>query len=299
MTGMPGFTQDVVTADGVELAYLEAGRPGDPLVLCFHGFPDSPITWRHLARDLAAADFRVVMPWLRGYPPSQVVHGPYQIAALARDAIALADALSPGRPAYLVGHDWGAHAAYGAAVLAPDRWAGMATLAVVPTRFFRPFLRRDADQQRASWYQFLFQVEPLAEAIVSEDDFAFVDRLWADWSPGWTADPVALDAAKRSIRAGFPASLLYYRDAWQPARQDPALATDQQRIVEGTVAIPALALHGMRDGCILPGAWEHAGGFYTGESVIDALPGAGHFLHLERPALVNSQIVSFFTGHPG
>lgn len=282
--------------NGIELAYLHAGAPEDPLVLCWHGFPDSPVTFRHLARDLVAAGFRVVMPWLRGYPPSEVVPGPYQIAALALDAVALADELSPDRPAYLVGHDWGAHAVYGAATLAPDRWERLVALSVAPTRVFRPFLIRDWAQQRASWYQFLFQLGPLSEAVVSEADFAFVDRLWSSWSPGWDVDREALDAAKASLRAGFPAALDYYRDTWQVQRHDPALAEDQQRIVDGPVRVPTLLLHGLQDGCILPGAMRDAASHFAGEHTIEGVPGVGHFLHLEDPERVNGRIVSFLCG---
>lgn len=285
--------QRSVRVNGVELAYLDAGRDEDPLVLCWHGFPDSPLTYRHLARDLVADGFRVVMPWLRGYPPSEVVKGPYQIAALARDAIALADHLSPDRPAYLVGHDWGTLLAYGAATLAPERWRRVVVLAVPPTRIFRAFLIRDWDQQRASWYQFLFQLGPLSEAVVSADDFAYVDRLWKSWSPGWALDRVALDAAKRAVRDGFPASLDFYRDAWQPDRQDPALAADQRRIVDGPIRVPVLLLHGLRDGCILPGAMRDVADHFAGEFAIEALPGVGHFLHLENPELVNPKILAF------
>lgn len=292
-SGIGGLTQHSARVNGIELAYLQAGRPQDPLVLCVHGFPDSPVTFRHLAPDLVDAGFRVAMPWLRGYPPSEVVKGPYQIAALARDAVALADELSPGRPVFLVGHDWGAHAVYGAATLAPQRCARMVALSVAPTRVFRPFLMRDWDQQRASWYQFLFQLGPLSEAVVSEADFAFVDRLWESWSPGWKPDPVALEAAKRCLRAGSPAPLVYYRDSWQVQRQDPALAEDQRRIVEGPIFVPTLLLHGLRDGCILPGAMQNVGSHFAGEHRIEGLPGVGHFLHLENPGLVNPRIVAF------
>lgn len=288
-----------VHVSGIELAYREYGDAADPLVLCLHGFPDSPTTFRHLAPDLVAAGFRVVTPWLRGYPPSEIVPGPYQTAALARDVIGLADALSPERPAFLVGHDWGTLAAYGAMTLAPDRFARAVVLAVAPTRIFRPFLARDWDQQRASWYQFLFQLGPLSEAIVSADDFAYLDRLWESWSPGWKIDREALDAAKDSIRAGFPAALDFYRDNWQPERHDPALAQDQRRIVDGPIRVPTLLLHGLQDGCILPGAMEQAGEHFAAEHRIEALAGVGHFLHLEDPERVGSRIVAFLVDDEG
>ncbi len=66
-----------------------------------------------------------------GYAPTDVPpHGPYQAAALAQDAAALVEALSPSEPAFVFGHDWGALAAYGAAQLAPRRIRKIATAAV-------------------------------------------------------------------------------------------------------------------------------------------------------------------------
>jgi len=42
------------------------------------------------------------------------------MSALAADAVALHEALGRDRDAVLIGHDWGAEAAYGAAADAPD-----------------------------------------------------------------------------------------------------------------------------------------------------------------------------------
>lgn len=94
-------------------------------------------------------------------------------------------------------------------------------------------------------------------------------------------------------RAGFPAALDFYRDTWQVQRQDPDLAEDQRRIVDGPAAVPTLVLHGLRDGRILPAAIADAAGHFSVEHRIEAVPDVGHFLHLEAPALVNPKIVSF------
>jgi pimeloyl-ACP methyl ester carboxylesterase len=280
-------------AGGIRIAYLEAGPADGPLVLCLHGFPDSPHTFRFLAGELVATGRRVVVPWLRGYPPSEVVTGPYQVAALARDAVALARALSPGRPVELIGHDWGALAAYGAGVLAPDLFVRLVTLSVPPTRVYRPFLRINWDQQRASWYQFLFQLEELSDAVVPADGFAYLERLWRSWSPGWEPDPISLGAAIASIREGWPAALSFYRDTWQRRRQDPSLAKDQAAIVDGPLTVPALVLHGRQDGCILPGAFAAADAYFAAAHRIEAVAGVGHFLHLEDPVRVNTEILGF------
>ena len=126
-----GSGEATVTANGLEFRYLSAGD--GPLALLLHGFPDTAHTWRHLLPALAGAGFRAVAPWTRGYAPTQVpADGDYTVAALAADANALHDALGGGPDAVLVGHDWGAITAYGAAALEPDRWRRVVTMAVPP-----------------------------------------------------------------------------------------------------------------------------------------------------------------------
>jgi hypothetical protein len=81
----------------------EQGR----LMLCLHGYPDTPWTWRHLGPHFAGHAFRVVAPFMRGYAPTELARdGDYGIGALMYDAIALHEALGGGVDAVLVGHDW-------------------------------------------------------------------------------------------------------------------------------------------------------------------------------------------------
>src|SRR5215472_2691511 len=121
----------VVEANDLEFGILEAGS--GPLALCLHGFPDCAHTWRHLLPALAEAGFHAVAPFMRGYAPTAVpADGAYQVAALAADAAALHEALGGGADAVLIGHDWGAEAAYCAAACAPQRWRRLVTLAVPP-----------------------------------------------------------------------------------------------------------------------------------------------------------------------
>src|SRR3954469_16504758 len=106
-----------------------------PLALLLHGFPDSAYTWRHLLPALADAGFRAVAPWTRGDAPTGVPSdGDYSVATLAVDANALHEALGGGADAVLVGHDWGAITAYGAAATEPDRWRRGGPMAVPPPR---------------------------------------------------------------------------------------------------------------------------------------------------------------------
>jgi pimeloyl-ACP methyl ester carboxylesterase len=58
-----------------------------------------------------------------------------------------------------------------------------------------------------------------------------------------------------------------------------------------------LYLHGAQDGCQLPEIAARAGEVLTGPSRAEVVPGAGHFLHLERPDVVNARIAEFL-GRP-
>jgi len=116
----------MVRANGLEFGLLEAGT--GPLALCLHGFPDSAYTWRHLLPALAEVGFHGVAPFLRGYAPTAVPDDAcYGLGALVADAVALHQALDGDGDAVLIGHDWGAEAAYGAASFAPDRWRRVVT----------------------------------------------------------------------------------------------------------------------------------------------------------------------------
>jgi len=115
-----------VSANGIDFHYIEMGA--GPLVLCLHGFPDCAYTYRILLPVLAAAGFRAVAPFMRGYAPTgKAPDDRYESVLLGQDAVALIGALGAER-AFVVGHDWGALATYEAAIFAPERVRKIATL---------------------------------------------------------------------------------------------------------------------------------------------------------------------------
>ena len=279
------------TAHDVELAYLEVGS--GPLALCLHGFPDSAHTWRHLLPALADAGYRAVAPFLRGYAPSAVpADGCYQTAALALDAVALHEALGGDESAVIVGHDWGAMATYIAANHEPERWRKVVTMAVPPAGAVAGgFL--SFDQLKRSWYMFFLQ-HPLAEMVVPMDDLAFIDRLWADWSPGYDASE-DLPHVKDCLRdpANLAAAIGYYRATLSGVGVDPALG-DVQAKGAAVTAQPTLYLHGGDDGCLGIELAEAARAFLTSPgSRMEVVEDAGHFLHVEQPELVSRLVVDF------
>ncbi|HWD53756.1 MAG TPA: alpha/beta hydrolase [Acidimicrobiales bacterium] len=286
--------QEMITANGLEFACLTDGPPAGPLALCLHGFPDTAHTWRYLLPELAAAGFRAVAPFLRGYAPSSVpADGHYQIGALARDANALHDALGGSSDAVILGHDWGALATYGAVAHAPDRWRRAVTAAVPPTLSIGMNLLRYAQLQR-SWYMFFF-LSPMAEGALPLEDYSFIDHLWRDWSPGYDG---AWDVARVKESIGDPerivAAISYYRAMFDPSRQVPELADEQAAALLPTPK-PTLYLHGRDDGCMLLSSIGSPLDFLAEGSEMEIVDEAGHFLHVERPDIVNRRIIEFLT----
>ncbi|GGZ23979.1 short chain dehydrogenase [Streptomyces poonensis] len=96
-------------ADGVELCVAELGDPELPTVVLVHGYPDSKEVWSAVAHRLADR-FHVVLYDVRGHGGSTAprpLRGGFTLKKLTDDFLAVADAVSPGRPVHLVGHDWG------------------------------------------------------------------------------------------------------------------------------------------------------------------------------------------------
>ncbi|MBI2710962.1 MAG: alpha/beta hydrolase [Actinobacteria bacterium] len=283
-------------ANGLTFAALAAGPADGPLALCLHGFPDSAWTWRHLLPDLADAGFRAVAPFLRGYAPTEMPpDGLYQVGALATDAATLHEALGGDARAVLIGHDWGAITAYAAAGWQPERWRRVVTMAVPPPGAMGSGFFTYA-QLRRSWYMFFFQ-HPLSDMAVAMDDLAFIDGLWADWSPGYDATE-DLAHVKDALRdpANLAAALGYYRamlgDGPKDARYD-----DAQSHADRLPPQPLLYLHGDGDGCLGPELARGAAEVLRDDagSRFEMVEGAGHFLHVERPAEVNRLVVDFVT----
>src|SRR5215467_7073680 len=274
----PTVLTRTVLANDLEFGVLEAGS--GPLALCLHGFPDAAYTWRHLLPALAEAGFHAVAPFMRGYAPTEVpTDGAYQLGALVADAVALHDVLGGDGNAVLIGHDFGAEAAYGAAAHAPDRWRRLVTLSVPPASL-DPVLFSDYELLKRFFYLFMFR-DPsgLADAVVAGDGMSFLDKLWRDWSPGYEAkDDLARVKECLRERANLAAAIGYYRatgvDGQPPGAADRYAA--EERAARRQAPQPTLYLHGADDGCILVELARRAERLLAPSSRMAVIERAGH-----------------------
>ncbi|MBL9017457.1 MAG: alpha/beta hydrolase [Myxococcales bacterium] len=264
-----------VTANGLDFAYLEQGS--GPLVLFVHGFPDTAHTWDGAMRAAAAAGFRAVAPFTRGYHPTAIPSdGAYDTDTLGRDVVALIEALGEDR-AIVVGHDWGANAAYAAAATAPERVRLLVTVAIPHPGSIKPTpgmlwnLRHFATLRRAK-----------APERVRANDFALLDELWRRWSPAWKDIPPAETAAvKQAFQApgSLEAALGYYK----------AIRVKLPASLRQKITVPTVAFAGEHD-MITPRAYEKARHWFTASYEVCQVPG-GHFMHREHPEAFNTELV--------
>ena len=131
--GVSGIEQGAGTSFGplkqidagvLNVGYAEAGPANGRAVLLLHGWPYDIYSYVDVAPVLAAAGYRVIVPYLRGYGTTRFLSSATlrngQQAAVALDAIALLDALRIEK-AIVAGFDWGARTADIVAALRPER----------------------------------------------------------------------------------------------------------------------------------------------------------------------------------
>ena len=173
----------------------EAGDPaGEPVVL-LHGFPESSHSWRHQLPALAEAGFHAVAPDLRGYGGSDrpAAVDAYAARTLVGDVAGLIRALGH-ESAHVVGHDWGGSLAWGLAGASPETVRSLTILNAPQGPVSARLRREDRGQQAKSWYMLLFQFPGVAEAWLSDDDFANLRRFVFD-----TAAPEAFPPEDREV----------------------------------------------------------------------------------------------------
>lgn len=277
------------SANGVRFAYYESGT--GPLVLLLHGFPDTPHTWSDIRPRLASAGYRVVAPYMRGYPPSAPSpEADYSALTLGRDVLALIEACGE-RQAVVIGHDWGAFAGYAAANLHPESIRRLVAIAI-PHPGALKFNLRTLVKGR---HFLTFQLRGRTTTLLKRDNFAGIDEIYRRWSPNWNVSGAELALVKQALGApgGLDGALGYY---WSFRRDLLGRAgAKTRRILRQQTSVPTLAFFGDMDGALDQTNLEATRGCFTGDYQIVRVAQAGHFVHREAPSVFLENVLAFMS----
>lgn len=281
--GTRAETLQTVEANGIAFSYIEEGQ--GPLILLFHGYPETARSWKAVQSRLAAAGYRVVAPFTRGYPPTEAAEdGDYSVKSLGADAVALIDALGE-ETAILVGHDWGASTVYEAATLAPEKVSKLVALAVPHARAVGddPTILLEAPH-------FVYYQLPFIRTWVSMSDYAHIDRIYESWSPTYDVPEAELADVKATFAApgGLDGALGYYWSLF-----DEELNAGRLSTFESEITVPSLIIAGGADGTVGIERYAMAEPAFVGGYQFESVEGVGHFPQLEAPEQVSNLILAF------
>lgn len=287
-----GFEQLTVATSAVDLHVVHGGS-GPPLLL-LHGFPQTHVMWRDVARRLASS-FRVVCPDLRGYgdsgkPASDDTHAAYAKRAMAGDMVELMSRLGFDR-FDVAGHDRGGRVTHRLALDHPQRVRRACVLDIAPTLHMFMHIDRMLATAYYHWF-FLIQPDGLPERMIGADPACYLRECLRRWSaPGahfdesvvaeyvrCYANPATIHASCEDYRAAASIDLVH----------DEA---DRARRIE----CPLLVLWGARG--VIARAYDVLAVWRDyATDVRGGTLDCGHFLPEERPAEIAAQLSAFF-GH--
>lgn len=270
-------------------------------VFMLHGWPDSARTWQGVGPALADAGFRVLMPSLRGFAGTRFrqtgTMRSGQLAALGRDLVDVADAMGLERFT-VVGHDWGARAAYIAACLWPERVTSCVALSV-------GWGTNNAGQELSLrqvqnyWHHWYLATER-GQQLVELQREAFTRHLWDEWCPiGKVSDEEFTLTAQAFTNPDWAQVVLHsYRHRWGWAPADPAYAELEAMLAAGPlISVPTLVLHGAQDPCNAPSTSEGKAHLFTGPYKRELIERCGHFPQREQPDLVAKHLLEWLGQH--
>jgi pimeloyl-ACP methyl ester carboxylesterase len=278
-----------VDAGVLNIGYAEVGPADGPAVILLHGWPYDIHSFIDVAPLLAAAGYRVIVPYLRGYGTTRFLSSDTfrnaQQSVIAVDIIALMDALNIEK-AVLGGFDWGARTADIIAALWPERCKALVAVSgyLIGSREINrmPLPPRD---ELAWWYQYYFATER-GRAGYDTNRREFAKLIWQIASPRWDFDDATFDRTAVSFDNPDHVAIVIHNYRWRLslADGDPRYDDLERRLAEGPViTVPTITLQGDADGAPHPDSASYArkfSGKYTHRIITG---GIGHNLPQEAP----------------
>lgn len=278
-----------INAGVLDVGYVDLGPSNGQPVVLLHGWPYDIYSYAEAAPALAAAGYRVIAPYVRGYGTTRFLSDDTmrngQQAVLAVDTIALMDALGI-ESVIVAGFDWGARSADIVAALWPERCKALVSVS--------GYLIGSQDAGKAPlppaaelswWYQYYFATER-GRAGYEANRRAFNRLIWQSASPQWKFDDATFDRSAASFDNPDHVDIVVSNYRWRLglAPGEPQYDELERRLATfPTIGVPTITLEGDANGAPHPDPSAYAGKF-SGKYVHRMISGGvGHNLPQEAP----------------
>jgi pimeloyl-ACP methyl ester carboxylesterase len=273
----------------LSVGYVEIGAPNGPAAILLHGWPYDIHSFVEVAPLLAAAGYRVIVPYLRGYGTTRffsnetVRNG--QQSALALDTIALMDSLGIHQ-AVLAGFDWGARTADIVAALWPERCKALVSVSGYligsPEANKAPLPPR---AELAWWYQFYFAT---SRGRVGYEKYRkdFARLIWQTASPKWNFDDATFERSAQAFDNPDHVSIVIHNYRWRIGLADGQRQYDalEKRLAQAPIIhVPTITMEGDANGAPHPEPAAYARQFAGKYEHRLIRGGIGHNLPQEAP----------------
>ena len=286
-----------IDAGVLDVGYAEAGPPDGPAVVLLHGWPYDIHSFAEATPLLAAAGYRVFVPFARGYGTTRFLaedtprNG--QQAAVAADVVDFLDALGIG-PAILAGFDWGARSADVVAALWPDRCRGLVSVSgyLIGSQAANA-APLPPEAEYAWWYQFYFATDR-GQAGYAANRREFNRLIWRLASPRWAFDDATFDRTAAAFDNPDHVDVVISNYRWRLAMADgePQFDDLERRLAEApAIAVPTITLEGDANGAPHPEPDTYAARFTGKYAHRTVTGGVGHNLPQEAPQAFTDAIV--------
>jgi pimeloyl-ACP methyl ester carboxylesterase len=278
-----------IDAGLLNIGYAEAGPANGPAVILLHGWPYDIYSFVDVAPLLAAAGYRVIVPYLRGYGATRFLSSDTfrngQQSVVALDIIALMDALKIQK-AILGGFDWGARTADIMAALWPERCKGLVSVSgyLIGSQAAGK-VPLPPKAEFAWWYQFYFATDRGQEGY-GKYRHDFSKLIWQLASPKWNFDDATFDRSAAAFDNPDHVAIVIHNYRWRQAlAQGEAKYDDlEKQLAEAPViTVPTITLEGDANGAPHPDPGAYAKKFSGKYAQRTITGGIGHNLPQEAP----------------
>lgn len=273
------FPVTKVTANGFTFDVRTAGPETGEVVLLLHGFPETSYEWRYQMQALADAGYRAIAPDQRGYSsgarPADT--SDYSLLKLIGDALALTTALGVER-FHVVGHDWGAAVAWGAALVAPDRVLSLTSVSIPAPGALSTLLADPTSCQYKDFAYYNLFVMPSSQDLLLQNGAQALRGTYAELSP--YAEREYMNALDSEDALG--AAMNWYRANVMNRQIVGAVATP--------VTVPTMLVWGDEDPVICEAGIDSSAQYVAAPYRLEVIAGVDHWVP-ERAAARLSELL--------